>query len=183
MALPTSRNTSYVASDPVKSADLNAVQDCIIAAKHGDVILQIGASSGQSDSVPTTATDYWRYYPSLSGAVPNCWLQVAAGGSVAFGIGLKIGDRIKSVRGFIRDTTGSHTITMGLTDNSSSADDATQVGSTQTSAGNGTAQTLAITGLTTTIVTGHFYSVIFSNTDATGTTHAIYGVEVTYDHP
>lgn len=31
MALPTSRNTTYAATDPVKSADLNDIQDQIIA--------------------------------------------------------------------------------------------------------------------------------------------------------
>lgn len=37
MSLPSSRNTTYVASDPIKSADLNALQDCIVSGKHGEL--------------------------------------------------------------------------------------------------------------------------------------------------
>lgn len=33
MALPTSRNTTYGSASPVKSADLNALQDCVIGRK------------------------------------------------------------------------------------------------------------------------------------------------------
>jgi hypothetical protein len=46
MALPSSRNTSYSPTNPLKSADLNAVQDCIIGAKHGDLTLLISPHVG-----------------------------------------------------------------------------------------------------------------------------------------
>ena len=39
MNLPGSRNTSYAANQPILSADLNALQDCIIGKKHGPVTL------------------------------------------------------------------------------------------------------------------------------------------------
>lgn len=41
MTLPTSRNTTYTSANPVKSTDLNAIQDCIIAGKHGDLVWAI----------------------------------------------------------------------------------------------------------------------------------------------
>lgn len=149
---------------------------------HGDVVLQVGAAAGQTDQHETT--NYWRYFVSLSGAVPNCWTQTGSGGAgVVFALPLKIGDRIKSVRAIIRDTTGSNTISMSLTDNATATPGASLVGSTQTSAGDGTVQTLQVSGLTTTVTSGHFFTVFVDSNTATGTTHAIYGVEVTYDHP
>jgi hypothetical protein len=45
MPLPSSRNTTYSASSPVKSADLNALQDCIVGNKHGSMPVHIGAPS------------------------------------------------------------------------------------------------------------------------------------------
>ena len=35
MALPSSRNTTYAIGSDIRSADLNAIQDCIIGGKHG----------------------------------------------------------------------------------------------------------------------------------------------------
>jgi hypothetical protein len=37
MSLPFSRNTTYTPASPIKSVDLNDIQDCIIDGKHGDV--------------------------------------------------------------------------------------------------------------------------------------------------
>lgn len=50
MSLPSSRNTSYSASSPIKSADLNDVQDCIVAGKHGIKYLSIPAALARWDS-------------------------------------------------------------------------------------------------------------------------------------
>lgn len=45
MSLPNSRNTTYGASSPVLSNDLNALEDCIIGVKHPSVEDPIGAQS------------------------------------------------------------------------------------------------------------------------------------------
>ena len=45
MALPTSRNTTYGASSPILSADLNALQDQIVGVKHPATPRVLGASS------------------------------------------------------------------------------------------------------------------------------------------
>lgn len=37
MSLPLSRNTDYTPASPIKSVDLNDIQDCIIGGKHGDL--------------------------------------------------------------------------------------------------------------------------------------------------
>lgn len=41
MALPDSRNTTYAPGVQVKSADLNDLQDAIINAAHGDILMQL----------------------------------------------------------------------------------------------------------------------------------------------
>lgn len=46
MSLPTSRNTSYAASSPVKAVDLNDLQDCIVGGKFGIKYLTIPAIAG-----------------------------------------------------------------------------------------------------------------------------------------
>lgn len=45
MSLPASRNTTYSPSDPVKSADLNAIQDQIVGAKHPALSIALGAAA------------------------------------------------------------------------------------------------------------------------------------------
>lgn len=58
MSLPSSRNTTYVASDPVKSADLNAIQDCIVAGQHGSMEKFIPCTEAQIISAgPTRILD------------------------------------------------------------------------------------------------------------------------------
>ena len=46
--LPLSRNTTYTPASPVKSADLNDVQDMIIGAKHGSITMGIDPCGGQA---------------------------------------------------------------------------------------------------------------------------------------
>jgi hypothetical protein len=47
MTLPTSRNTTYAAGSPIKSADLNDLQDAIIDGAHGDQYVIVGAAAFQ----------------------------------------------------------------------------------------------------------------------------------------
>lgn len=61
MSLPDSRNTTYTTVDPVRSNDLNDIQDCIIGAKHPDLEIAYHASDFQPDGA-TAALDqngYW----------------------------------------------------------------------------------------------------------------------------
>jgi hypothetical protein len=145
--------------------------------KHGNMILVLPAGAGEANSLSSTVA----FQPSV-GSPANAWRGGGSTDIVVFPIPLKVGDRIKEVRAMIFDTTGGHTMSMQLR-KSTSANANTQVGSTQTSAGNATAQTLAITGLTSTIASGDYYNITVQNTDATTTTNATYGVEVTYDRP
>lgn len=53
MALPSSRNTTYAAGSDIRSADLNAIQDCIVSRKHGVLSFPIDPGAFLSS---TTAT-------------------------------------------------------------------------------------------------------------------------------
>lgn len=179
MTLPASRNRTYAPNSPVRSADLNDIQDNIVGGKHGDKILTIAATAGE---VATAAGGAWNLAAGF-GVVGHAWVSPSlANLSVSFSLPLHIGDRIKSVRALVKDTAGGHTLDMQLV-KSTSTFTQTQIGTTQTSAGDGSDQTLSVSGLTATIASGNFYYVVVGNNDTTVTTHRIYGVEVTYDRP
>lgn len=185
MALPSSRNRTYVASDPVRSQDLNDMQDCIIGKKHGTRTMILPAASG----IPVDASAVlagWNFVRSVGGSA-NYWNSPASGESVIFPIPLDIGCRILAVRARIQDTTGSHTVSMKLHKNVISGSDlntgSSQVGATQTSAGNGNVQTLTLSGLTETIATLVNYCVHLVSDDGTTTTHKVAAVEIDYDTP
>lgn len=50
MALPITRNTTYTAATPPRSADLNAIQDAIVGGKHGQILQLIPPSAVQSQA-------------------------------------------------------------------------------------------------------------------------------------
>ncbi len=81
--LPGSRNTTYGADSPVKSADLNDIQDCLIGGKHGDKVLHINPAWGRgtADTID-------------SGGVVT---MQNAGSAWSVSLPLLVGDRVKSV--------------------------------------------------------------------------------------
>jgi hypothetical protein len=107
MALPSSRNTTYAPGADIRSADLNAIQDCIIGGKHGTRELAIDASAFH------VATD------TLVGNGNNTWLTNVGG--VTFGAGvtpkavapilLPVGSRIIQVEIFyLSDVVATQTL-------------------------------------------------------------------------
>lgn len=87
MALPTSRNTTYTAGSQVKSADLDDIQDCIISAKHGDVIRNVSPFSGQ---VQTAGG-----FVSVGGTAG--YMVSTASAILSVSLPLTVGERIKTV--------------------------------------------------------------------------------------
>jgi hypothetical protein len=80
MPLPDSRNTTYAAGvSQVKSADLNDLQDKIIAKSHGEVDYWLAAEDAQLDGNVTFE------HPAV-GDEPYIRMAVA-GGQVTFGLG------------------------------------------------------------------------------------------------
>lgn len=66
MTLPLSRNRTYSPGDPIRSSDLNDIQDQIIGAKHGELELMIAAAAAQPGDVATNPTfdtsgRYWEH--------------------------------------------------------------------------------------------------------------------------
>ena len=135
--------------------------------------LNLGATQGDAGLVS------WALLVS-QGASANAWVTPGLNDIVSFSIPLKIGDRIKSVSAFVRDTTGANTVGFELR-KSTSVNANTIVGARQTSAGDGTNQTLTVGSLTSVIADGEFYTATIQSDSATVTTHHVYGVKVVYD--
>jgi hypothetical protein len=184
MTLPASRNETYTAGSPVKSNTLNALQDAIVGAQHGEIVLQIPAAAGEVDFGGVGVNNTWKYSAATGGGTAAAWVQPGADDqNLHYPIVLPEGARIKEIRAHIRDTSGSNTITMKLLKIDGAADTTTQIGATQTSAGSGAVQTLALTGLTEVLTSGSFYVIVVQNTTATVTTHRSFGCRVTADKP
>jgi hypothetical protein len=86
MAWPNSRLTTYTAATPVKSADLNAIQDAIISPVHGDRILMIPGASGRANSGTTLNASGYAGSISSTASTTIVWTPQ-----------LHQGDRIKSL--------------------------------------------------------------------------------------
>ncbi len=162
--------------------------------KHGDTTLQLPASAGIPVNAssglsghPATGSTGWKYVRSF-GVMAQFWdTPAAATQDVLFPITLRVNDRIKSIAAKIQDTTGgANTISMYLHKSVATASftsGSAQIGATQTSLGNGTIQTLTLSGLTQTINSFEMYNVMLRANGTTFTTHHILGVQVTYDRP
>ena len=182
MALPTGRNTTYSAGVQIESADMNDIQDSIIAQGHGEVTLPIPAAAGQA----SIAAGEWQFTPALPAVVATWWEGTSIGAAnvtVHFPLPLIVGDRILAVRAFIQDTAGVHKLTLRLSENVLLGGTSTERGTADDSAGDGTNQTLSVGVVSLTVVAGTAYEALVETADATTTTHKVWGVEVDYDHP
>jgi hypothetical protein len=59
LALPRSRNTTYTAASPVLSNDLNSLQDCVIAALHGQIVRKLPVSLGSYSAAAGFSAVQW----------------------------------------------------------------------------------------------------------------------------
>jgi hypothetical protein len=137
MALPTSRNTTYVAGSQVKSADLDAIQDCIIGNKHGTLEL---------DLLMRPASLYTSGIAGLPGNPPISGTTItgtgASSGFVAQ-FSLPAGKRIVNVKAVVQESTSGGTdkaqVSLFRMDNSGTP---TRIGTGSPSLGNNTVQTI-----------------------------------------
>jgi hypothetical protein len=163
----------FDASDNLTVASVSAsdfVETTEADIRHGSRTALIAAAAGVAHPVSATSWQLVGYW-----LVPT-----AANEYVEFPLPLAIGDRLASVNVRVRDTSGGHTLSMDVkkVDNTGTF---TALGSTQTSAGDGTNQTLSVSGLTETAATNSYYLVQIVTDDATCTTHRVYGVQMTFD--
>jgi hypothetical protein len=103
------------------------------------------------------ASANWTFGLLTAGNV-TYWLADTAATSLASDLPVATGDRVKAVTVRVQDTVG-FAMTLKLWDYDVAADTRTQLGSTQTSAADGTLQLLQINGLTTVVTSGHRYEI------------------------
>lgn len=92
MALPISRNTTYSPGSPIYSADLNALQDCVIARKGGKIAHSIsrananGGGGSYQDSVALTgsAIDVVGIGPAIGATVYGATVLVNPTGTAVY---------------------------------------------------------------------------------------------------
>jgi hypothetical protein len=185
MALPTSRNTTYVAGvSEVKAADLNDLQDKIIdlySGKHGDRTLVLPGALAQGTLFQATGAQ-WDFSSILSGGTGTDakWFNPSStSAGLVFGIPLRLGDRIKSVTVYCQDTNTNNLIvnlrkyvpSTGTLITSASSD------------GTGAKQTVVMASLTETLTASSFYTVGIYPSTGSIVDDEVYGVVVVYDHP
>jgi hypothetical protein len=189
VGLPYRRARTYTAGSQVFSADLDSMQD--------DLIALWNLLSGQAQSiwsqvnlaVPLKHGLRTLVLPVSIGTTPQNgqnFTNLAAGSVVGSGgpllwvmpIPLDVGKRILAVRARIVDSTGPTTIRMALKNTAGT------VVATVTSLGNGTQQDLALNGLTATVADDHVHG-YYLNFDSTAGTlvTSILDVAVDYDAP
>jgi hypothetical protein len=169
MSLPLTRNRTYAAGSQVFSADLNAIQDQIIAlntAAHGTRTLGI-PSSGFSIGTNGTTLNFISGLTTITSATDQLYAPIP----------LAAGSRILAVRFFV-------TMSAGTTVNGSvSLSKRTTVGQTSIAgaATSGTGlQTITLASVNHTLTTGGAYDVHITNGDSSMSIHY---VEIDYDRP
>lgn len=165
MALPSSRNTTYAALSQVKSADLNALQDCIIQGARGDLELLIDVTDGHAASGTWTQNS-------------NHGVTAGGGGDAwTVGIPVRVGDRIRSVTFYYQRLAG--TLTFALWGNEMSAPGIAPAIDSDTDNSSSGVTELTISGIDHTVADDTIYYLKFT----AGGADILYGAKVVIDRP
>ena len=147
MTWPATRFTTYSASTPVASSDLNGIQDAIRYRQHGDSTINIPWSAG--------------YFPQASftyGAGMTIRNTSGAAAEVAFGLILPVDSRIKTIKAIYNSNAAGTLLLKRI-------DDAAAVTTVSGSAGNATSSAGAWGSFTLspshTVLTANRYFVTF----------------------
>lgn len=107
MSLPLTVNTVYAPGAPVKSADLNAIQGCIVGGKHGPITLHIPVDWGERPTVVDKDQSAGFVELTTPGATAT---------STRIGLPVQLGQRILAIRVFVQAAGGAASdIQAGLT--------------------------------------------------------------------
>lgn len=87
MPLPTTRNTTYAADTPIRSADLNALQDAVIGEFHGDVV--------EHRSLGMPAPTGWQL--GINNSNPTLLATTGGPNDIRIDLQLPVGATLKSV--------------------------------------------------------------------------------------
>jgi hypothetical protein len=164
-----STTLSGFALTPASVAASSYLQTVEAAVRHGERTTPISGVAGHGSA--TSAVTHAGLTETTDGLYAYYWIPVA------------VGDRIKSVVARILDTNGAGgAMTMRLDAVTIATGSRSQIGSTQTSAADGTEQPLTIDNLTTTAATGVAYVVEmrFPTTIGAGTP-VIRGLTIVHD--
>jgi hypothetical protein len=163
MPWPASRLTTYTPASPVKSNDLNAIQDATIAGQHGDWTECFPTSRANGGWTWSTANMYW-----LSSIAADQFLDVP----------MKVGDRLKSFSFWLYgDGAADVTVTVYKF---SSAMVATSIGSLVVTNQAAAWAEKIIDVTDTTLAAGESVGVVFA---ASATGLRLGTASKTYDHP
>ncbi|MCA9678841.1 MAG: hypothetical protein KC464_27680 [Myxococcales bacterium] len=175
MTWPNDRLKTYAANDPVRSNDLNLMQDAIIAGQKGTFYPTTPAAGATANTVGGAAGSYQNGY----------WLHTTIY-EVDYPLHLAVGDRFSAVRvDWYSDGTGSFQLKLFKRDSTSGGDVVVDTGvgtaGLQTEAIGTTGQRLATYALTApvTVAAGEYY---YMRVYADGSQRS-YGVTPTADHP
>jgi hypothetical protein len=168
MALPTSRNTTYAASSPVLSVDLNALEDCIIGNKHPTLEMCLDASVFKGDSLALGTMNAAGYLSSFSAA-----------GIVRAGVPIPVGKRIISVEVFYSINGSAANLTPKLRKQilSTAVQADVVAGSADNTGAAGVIESQLLTA-NHVVLTGNTY---FIEVSVTNSLQRIYGAKVLFD--
>jgi hypothetical protein len=94
--LPTSRNTNYSPTSPILSVDLDAIQDCIIGAKHGPLEMMIPAAAFVAAGQSAIATPQNVNIGGEAGGVWRNW-AAAPNNKIVSWIPIPVGSRVTAI--------------------------------------------------------------------------------------
>lgn len=175
--LPLSRNTTYTAAAPVKSVDLNDLEDSIIGAMHGLITVPCSIFGALNIGVAAAPVSFTH---SIVADIAADAIATAEPLAVAIPLPrLPNGTRIVNVRVYLKDVASQPVVGVSLRGgnraNSSGADAVTQ-----NSAASGATQTITLANVDHDVgasALGAPYVYLSTLTNATGT-YSIYAVEI-----
>ena len=151
MSLPTSRNRTYATDSPIRSADLNDLQDCIVGVKHKELTLALPFFGGKVASGT----------PSYSGAG-----NVTGINSTVLAVPLPVGTRIKQIT-YTYNRGGSGNVQFDFSRRTGDGVGANFVNVSTSTISSGTGFTTAVhSAINHTILAGWSYWIIASSSDA-----------------
>lgn len=173
MSLPTTRNTNYADTDPVKSADLNDIQDQIIAmyaGAHGERTIPLAL--GQPGP-PSSGS-----LPTGSGAIrpESISFTDSLGEGVSYALTLPVGSRILRFRVYVDANADSELLTARLRRNPRAAAVATIATDDISTTGE-----LEVASVYTTIANESYFVELLC--DANTNLLRVTSVEVDFDRP
>jgi hypothetical protein len=142
---PEARLTNYNAATPVKSGDINEIQDATIAGKHGLLKRRIPARLGLESA-------------AAAGFAPATWTPAANGNKKSIPLEVYVGEQMRQVTAKV-SCGGVDQFTLKIYRYDPATQSLFQLGATVVSAGHaGATEDLTVGGLAENVVAGNAYN-------------------------